>query len=369
MTRPTMPPLKEYSRLLEGVWERKWLTNAGALHQQLEQRLCEYLGCEHLSLFSNGTIALLAALRLFDFEEGEVITTPFTFPATAHCIVWTGLTPVFCDIEPDTYNIDPARIEAAITPCTRAILGVHVYGMPCNVAAIESIAARHGLKVIYDAAHAFGARIGDRSLACHGDAAMLSFHATKLYSTIEGGALIVKSAADKRRVDLLKNFGIADAETVLMPGINGKMNEFQAAFGLLQLEMVQQEIDARRAVAGAYRNHLAGVPGIRLLPERPGMQHNNAYFPILVDADQYGMTRDDLQRCLLECDIEPRKYFYPLCSHYPCYKDHPSARPGNLPVAERVAGQVLCLPVYRELSLDTAQDICTVIRELHAATE
>lgn len=369
VTRPTLPPLDAYRDLLEGVWRRKWLTNAGELHQTLEARLCAFLGVEHLSLFCNGTIALLVALRMLDLREGEVITTPFTFPATAHAIEWMGLKPVFCDIDPDTCNIDPNRIEASITQDTRAILGVHVYGMPCDVDAIECIANRHGLRVLYDAAHGFGARLRGRALAAHGDVSMLSFHATKLFSTIEGGALVVRNAESKRKIDLLKNFGIADAETVLMPGINGKMNEFQAAFGLLQLEMAPAEIAARGAVANIYRKELGMVPGVRLLPECEGLERNNAYFPILVEPETYGMTRDALQGCLLECNIEPRKYFYPLCSHYPCYRGLPSADPANLPVAERVAAQVLCLPMYRELRIETAKAICEVVRELHVAAK
>lgn len=369
VTRPTLPPLEDYSALLKGIWRRKWLTNAGELHQELESRLCEFLGVEHLSLFCNGTIALLVALRLLDLREGEVITTPFTFPATAHALDWMGLTPVFCDIEADTYNIDPNRIEALITGRTRAILGVHVYGMPCDVDAIETIANKHGLRVAYDAAHGFGGRLRGRALAAHGDVSMLSFHATKLFSTIEGGALVVRDGESKRKVDLLKNFGIADAETVLLPGINGKMNEFQAAFGLLQLDMAPAEIAARGHIADVYRVALAKIPGIRLLPQRDEVELNNAYFPILIDPAAYGMTRDTLQTYLLRCNIEPRKYFYPLCSHYPCYRDLPSARTENLPVAERVAGQVLCLPMYRELSIETARAICEVVRELHAAVQ
>lgn len=368
--RPAMPPLDAFQAYVAGIWERRWLTNAGELHQQLEGRLAEYLGAPHLSLFCNGTIALLAAIRFLRIEVGEVITTPFTFPATTHALTWMGLKPVFCDIDPVTLNLDAARIEAAITPRTKAILPVHVYGIPCDVDAINSIADRYGLKVIYDAAHTFGARYRGRAIAAYGDAAMLSFHATKLFSTVEGGALVVPDAESKKTVDLLKNFGIKDAETVEISGINGKMNELQAAFGLLHLEQADREIAARREIARVYREELAGVPGIILLPDIPGLEPNYAYFPILVDPEGFGMTRDDLHRWMGRANIEPRKYFYPLCSRYACYSDfekYPSARPENLPVAERAARQVLCLPVYSELCLDMVRNIAALIKELHAA--
>lgn len=370
VTRPAMPPLAAFQQQVAGIWERRWLTNAGELHQQLERRLAEYLGAPHLSLFCNGTIALLAALRLLELESGEVVTTPFTFPATTHALTWMGLKPVFCDIDPVTLNIDPARIEAAITPDTKAILPVHVYGIPCDVDAIRDMADVHGLKVVYDAAHTFGARFRGRAIAAYGDAAMLSFHATKLFSTVEGGALVVPDAARKKTVDLLKNFGIKDAETVAMAGINGKMNELQAAFGLLHLDQADAEIAARREIARLYREELAGVPGIVLMPDIPGLEPNCAYFPILVDPAGFGMTRDDLHQWLGCANIEPRKYFYPLCSRYACYSDlekYPSARPENLPAAERAAQQVLCLPVYSELTLDAVRNIAALIRELHAA--
>ncbi|HNT86831.1 MAG TPA: DegT/DnrJ/EryC1/StrS family aminotransferase [Candidatus Hydrogenedentes bacterium] len=367
VTRPAMPSLESFQAHVAGIWERRWLTNAGRLHGELEGRLAEYLGAPHLSLFCNGTIALLAALRLLKIEGGEVVTTPFTFPATAHALTWMGLRPVFCDIDPVTLNLDPGRIEAAITPETRAILPVHVYGIPCDVDAIQGIADRRGIRVLYDAAHTFGARFRGRALAAYGDAAMLSFHATKLFSTIEGGALVVPDAARKREVDLLKNFGIVDAETVAVPGINGKMNEFQAAFGLLHLEQVDREIAARRAIAQVYRDGLGEVPGITLPSEPADLEQNYAYFPIFVDPAAFGMSRDDLHRCMLWANIEPRKYFHPLCSRYPCYRELPSARPELLPVAERAAERVLCLPVYSELPLDAVRDVCALTRELQEA--
>lgn len=365
VTRPTMPSLDEYTEHLRGIWERRWLTNDGLLHQELDRRLCEYLGVEHLSLFCNGTTALLVALHALRINSGEVITTPFTFPATAHVLYWNGLRPVFCDIDEATFNIDPNHIERLIGSDTKAILAVHVYGTPCDVDAIQTIADRHGLHVIYDAAHAFGVKYRGRSITQYGDLSMLSFHATKLFSTIEGGALVSRTAALRSRIDFLKNFGIAGEEEVIGPGINGKMDEFQAAFGLLHLRMVDDEIALRKRLAGIYRERLAKVPGLSLLRDSAFTQPNYAYVPILVNPAEYGLGRDNLFQVLRSCNIISRKYFYPLVSRAPCYAALPSADPVRLPVAERAAGHVLCLPIYGTLSGQTVHRICDVIEICH----
>ena len=358
--RPTLPALDQYMEHLRGIWERGWLTNDGVLHQELERRLGEYLGVEHLSLFCNGTIALLVALNALRINSGEVITTPFTFPATAHVLYWNGIRPVFCDIDETSFNLDPNRIEHLIGPDTKAILAVHVYGTPCDVEGIQAIADRHGLHVIYDAAHAFGVKHRGRPILEHGDLSMLSFHATKLFTTIEGGALISRTDAQRQRINFLKNFGIAGEEEVIGPGINGKMNEFQAAFGLLHLRMVDEEIARRKAVAAIYRTRLVKVPGLRLLAEPAGTEPNYGYFPVLVESP-YGMSRDDLFGALRSCNIICRKYFYPLVSQASCYAALPSAEPARLPVAEEVARKVLCLPIYGTLETRTVHRICDVL--------
>lgn len=368
ITRPRMPKLDDYNLYLKKIWDTRWLTNDGQFHQEFERRLKEYLGVKHLNLFVNGTIALLVALQALRINSGEVITTPFTFPATPHVLYWNGIKPVFCDIDEKTFNIDPAKLEQLISPDTKGILAVHVYGTPCDVEAIQSIADRHGLYVIYDAAHAFGVQIGARSILEYGNISALSFHATKLFTSIEGGALITKSERQRGRIQFLRNFGIAGEETVIGPGINGKMNEFQASFGLLQLEMVGQEIEDRRRLAELYRERLKPIAGITFLEDTPGIRRNYAYFPILVDAKAYGLGRDELCELLRKCNISPRKYFYPLCSEYPCYSALPSARPENLPVAGRVARQVLCLPLYGALDHKVVEIICEIIKEVHGAT-
>jgi len=365
VTRPTMPPLEEYTEYLRGIWERRWLTNDGVLHQELERRLSAYLGTEHVSLFCNGTIALLVALNTLRINSGEVITTPFTFPATAHVLYWNGLRPVFCDVEEQTLNLDPARIERLIGPDTKAILAVHVYGIPCDIEAIEQIAGRHGLHVIYDAAHAFGVKYHGHPIVDYGDLAMLSFHATKLFSTIEGGALISRTAAQRSRINFLKNFGIAGEEEIIGPGINGKMDEFQAAFGLLHLRMVDEEIARRKVLAMIYRERLADLPGLRLLRETPGTEPNYAYVPVLVNAVEFRLSRNELFQALRSCNIISRKYFYPLVSRAPCYAALPSADPARLPVAERAAHDVLCLPIYGTLSASAVHRICDVISACH----
>lgn len=364
VTRPYMPPLEEYTAMLERIWEERWLTNAGCYHQELEHRISAYLGVENLSLFCNGTLALMVALQMLRLNSGEVITTPFTFPATVHVLFWNRIQPVFCDIDPKTYNLDPNQIEKLITPDTRAILPVHVYGTPCDVDAIQAIAERHGLHVIYDAAHTFGARYRGRSISSYGDASILSFHATKLFSTAEGGALVVSSHTQKERVNFLKNFGIADEENVIGPGINGKMNELQAAFGLLQLKHVGDEIAQRREIDRLYREELGSVKGLTLPPEVEDTERNYAYFPILIDEKSFGMSRDDLWAKLRENKVYSRKYFFPLCSHYSCYSALPSAQPGNLPVAERTAQQVLCLPIFGELTSDSILKITGLIKNV-----
>lgn len=365
VTRPTMPRLEDYTRLLEEIWERKWLTNNGVIHQRLERRLAEMLGVEHLCLTGNGTLALLLALQALDVTEGEVITTPFTFPATVHAITWNRTTPVFCDVDPRTYNLDPERLESLINESTRAILPVHVYGQPCDVESIQEIARAHGLHVIYDAAHAFAVRYKDRSILEYGDAATLSFHATKLFSTAEGGAVVVKTADQRVRTEFFRNFGIADQETVIGPGINAKMSELQAAYGILQIELVGEEITRRREITVKYHEALAATPGITCPPEVPDTEHNHAYYPILIDEKDYGFDRDQVHGLLKQANIMARKYFHPLCSTYAVYRHHPSASPERLPVAERIASQVLCLPMYGTLDETVPETIGSLLHELH----
>jgi dTDP-4-amino-4,6-dideoxygalactose transaminase len=368
VTRPSMPSREAYQRKLERLWESRWLTNDGEFHQELGAALARYLGVEHVSLCCNGTVALLIALHAFRITSGEVITTPFTFPATPHALYWNRIRPVFCDIDEKTFNLDPERIEALIGPDTRAILPVHVFGHPCDVEAIESIADKHGLHVIYDAAHVMGVRYRGVSLLEWGDCSILSFHATKLFSTIEGGAIVSRSRVQRDRIDYLKNFGIEDEETVIGPGINGKMNEFQAAFGLLHLEMIGDEIARRRRLTEVYREGLRGLPGLRVQEDMPGVEHNYAYFPVLVDPEGFGMTRDRLHEVLQEFNVRSRKYFHPLCSHYACYAALPSAQPGQLPVAERVAERILCLPLYGTLGEDVVERICAILAGLQATS-
>jgi dTDP-4-amino-4,6-dideoxygalactose transaminase len=363
VTSPRMPELGDYVKKIESIWKNRWLTNNGPIHVEFENKLARYLGVNYLNLFINGTISLLVALKSLDISEGEVITTPFTFPATVHVLWWNRLTPVFCDIEDKTCNIDPAKIEGLITPRTKAILPVHVYGNPCDVIAIEEIARKHNLKVIYDAAHAFGVKLHGKSILEYGDISSLSFHATKLFSTIEGGALISQSEDIKKKIYYLKNFGIADEETVIGPGINGKMNEFQAAFGLLELELVEEEIRQRKNLTEIYRRGLREIPGIHCFEDLPGVSHNYSYFPVLIDEQVYGKNRDQLADLLKLCNIFPRKYFYPLCSSYSCYRDLPSAQFKRLPVANHIVKQVLCLPIYGELDVSIVQTICNIIRD------
>lgn len=360
VTQPFLPPLEEYLPYLEKIWERKWLTNAGEYHQQLEAELASHLGVEHLSLFTNATIALVTALQALRVS-GEVITTPYSFVATAHALRWNNLDPVFVDIDPVSLNLDPARIEAAITPRTTAILPVHVYGRPCDVDAIRAIAERHRLKVIYDAAHAFGVTLGGRSLLRHGDLSILSFHATKAFTTAEGGAIVSPDPESKRQIDFLKNFGFADEVTVLATGINGKMNELQAALGLLQLKHVGGAIAKRRAIDARYRAGLAGVKGIRIPAPPPDSEQNHSYFPVLV-GDDYPLGRDQLYEKLRTEDIHVRRYFYPLISEFPMYCGLPSADPARLPVASDVARRILCLPIYPALAPEDVDRVIEAVR-------
>lgn len=361
ITQPHLPPLEEFIPYLKEIWDKKWLTNNGDFHKQFESELAEYLGVKYLSLFTNGTLALVTALQALKIT-GEVITTPFSFVATTHSLWWNNIKPVFVDIEPNTFNLDQEKIEAAITPQTTAILPVHVYGNPCNVNRIQEIADIYGLKVIYDACHAFGVKINNESVLNFGDMSILSFHATKVFTTFEGGAIICKDEATKKRIDFLKNFGFAGETTVVAPGINAKMNEFQAALGVLQLKHIDDSIDKRKKVAHTYRNLLKNVSGITCLYDNENVRHNYSYFPILIDAEKFGKTRDDVYNALKEKNILTRRYFYPLISQFPTYKGLDSARADNLPVAEKITENVLCLPIYPELPLNLVKEISDLVK-------
>lgn len=361
VTQPFLPPLEEFIPYLEEIWESKWLTNAGPFHQSLEVALAEYLGVKNLALFVNGTIALVTALQTLRIT-GEVITTPFSFVATSHSLLWNNIKPVFVDIHPVTLNLDPGRVEAAITPQTTAILPVHCYGTPSDVDRIQQIADTYGLKVIYDAAHAFGVKYRGESLLNHGDLSVLSFHATKVFNTFEGGAIVCTDAKTKQRIDYLKNFGFADEVTVMAPGINGKMNEVQAAFGLLQLKHIDSVIARRRTIDASYREGLDGIKGVTCLPICVDTESNCSYFPIMVDSD-YPISRDALYQRLRDNNIFPRRYFYPLISDMPMYRGLPSAVATNLPIAKWVSEHVLCLPIYSNLSTEAQNKIIDLIRE------
>lgn len=360
ITQPTMPRLQDYVAILKKMWQSKWLTNNGVYHQELEKKLSEYLGAQNCSLFSNGTLALLIVMKALKLK-GEVITTPFTFPATSNILEWLNLTPVYADIEEETFNLDPAKIEKLITAKTAAILPVHVFGNPCRVDEIQGIADRYHLKVVYDAAHCMGVKLRGRSVVGHGDASILSFHATKLFTTIEGGAVIVRDENLKKEVEYLKNFGIADEETVLSPGINAKLNEFQSAFGLLQLKKLDEEILKRKKIAALYREKLKDISGLVVQNDLPEVEHNYGYFPVLVEEEKFGLTRDQLYYCLKWFNVYARKYFYPLVSTYAFFESLPSTQPGQLPVAERVAKNILCLPIYGNLELETQKGICEIL--------
>ena len=359
VTQPYLPPLEEFRPYLESIWDQKILTNGGPFHQALEKALCEYLGVRYISLFSNGTLALVTALRALDIR-GEVITTPYSFVATTHSLLWNGIDPVFVDIDPQTLNLSAQKIEAAITPATRAILPVHCYGTPCDTQAIRKIADRNGLKVIYDAAHAFGVRQQGQSLLMDGDLSVLSFHATKVFNTFEGGAIICHSAEMKEHIDHLKNFGITDEVTVCELGINGKMSEINAAFGLLQLNYVDVAIERRSTIDKLYRKLLSGTPGIECPALPSSITPNFSYFPVLVSSP-YPITRDQLYEKLRQRNIYTRRYFYPLITQFPMYSRILSAHPSNLPVATDVASRILCLPIYPNLSDDDVRAIADLI--------
>lgn len=360
VTSPLLPDLDEFNELLKDIWNRKWLTNNGHYHQELEKALCEYLKVPYISLFTNGTLPLITALQALRIT-GEVITTPYSFVATTHSLWWNGIKPVFVDVDPVTGNLDPDKIEAAITSRTTAIMPVHVYGNPCDTKRIQEIADKYGLKVIYDAAHAFGVEVNGESVLNAGDMSTLSFHATKVYNTVEGGALIMHDEATKKRIDYLKNFGFAGETTVVAPGINSKMDEIRSAYGLLNLKQVDAAIEARHQVAVKYREALRGVEGIRFMEDIPGVRHNYAYFPIFIDEEKYGMTRDELYFKMKEHNVLGRRYFYPLISEFSTYKGLDSSRQENLPVAHRMAHSVICLPMYHNL---TSINIDSVIEQI-----
>ncbi len=361
VTQPAIPPLEEYVEYLKQIWESKRLTNNGPFHQQFEKELADYLGVKYLSLFANGTLALVTALQVLRIT-GEVITSPFSFVATTHSLWWNNIKPVFVDIEQEFFTLDPDRIEAAITPQTSAILPVHVYGNPCRIEEIQKIADTYGLKVIYDAAHAFGVRINGSSILNYGDLSILSFHATKVFNTIEGGAIICHDEKTKKRVDYLKNFGFAGEITVIEPGINAKMNELQAAYGLLQLKYVDEYISKRKDIANLYREGLSDIKGIKVLYDIEGIDHSYTYFPVFIDDKLYGESRDDLYERLKKNNIYGRRYFYPLISQFPTYRGLPSARLENLPFAYDVAEKVICLPIYPDLIRKDINKISSLIQ-------
>ncbi len=357
VTSPLLPPLDEFIPYLEEIWKSKWITNNGQFHRQLEAALAEYLGVKYVSLFTNGTLPLITALQAMNIT-GEVITTPYSFVATTHALWWNGIKPVFVDIDPNTCNLDPDKIEAAITEKTTAIMPVHCYGIPCDTKKIQAIADKYGLKVIYDAAHAFGVQVNGESVLKAGDMSTLSFHATKVFNTVEGGALICHDAETKKQIDFLKNFGFNGETEVVAPGINSKMDEIRSAYGLLNLKQVDAAIEARHKVADYYRRALRQVRGVKVFDDTPGVRHNYSYFPILIDAEEYGMTRDELYFKMRDDNVLGRRYFYPLISTFDTYKNLESATPDNLPVATRIADEVICLPMYYGL---TEEDLERVV--------
>lgn len=356
VTSPLLPNLDDFHDLLKQIWDSKWITNNGSFHKQLEREIAEYLKVPYVSLFTNGTLPLITALQALQIK-GEVITTPYSFVATTHSLWWNGIKPVFVDIDPSTGNIDPDKIEAAITSRTSAIMPVHVYGKPCDTDRIQEIADRYGLKVIYDAAHAFGVEVEGKSILNAGDLSTLSFHATKVFNTIEGGAMIMHDEKMKQRIDYLKNFGFANEVSVVAPGINSKMDEVRASFGLLSLKIVDASIEARHQVAIQYREAFRGVEGISFFDDMPGVKHNYSYFPIFVDEEKYGMSRDALYAKMKEANIYGRRYFYPLISEFSTYRGLESANPKNLPVAHRMANTVICLPMHHELSQEDVERV------------
>ena len=362
VTSPLLPNLEELNELLKQIWKSRWITNNGHFHHQLEEALADYLKVPYISLFTNGTLPLITALQALRIT-GEVITTPYSFVATTHAIWWNGIKPVFVDVDPRTGNMDPEKIEAAITPRTTAIMPVHVYGNPCDTKRIQEIADTYGLKVIYDAAHAFGVEVNGKSILNVGDLSTLSFHATKVYNTVEGGAMIMHDEKTKQRIDHLKNFGFADEVTVVGPGINSKMDEIRAAYGLLNLKQVDVAIEARHQVAIKYRKALRSVEGISFFDDIPGVKHNYSYFPIFVDAEKYGMTRDELYLKMKSKNVFGRRYFYPLISDFSTYRGLPSASPNNLPNAHKIADSVICLPMHHLLTEEDIQRVIDCIKK------
>lgn len=356
VTSPLLPNLDDFNSMLKEIWDSKWITNMGSYHKLLEKELAAYLKVPYISLFTNGTLPLITALQALRIT-GEVITTPYSFVATTHSLWWNGIKPVFVDIDPSTGNIDPDKIEMAITPKTTAIMPVHVYGKPCDTKRIKDIADKYGLKVIYDAAHAFGVEVDGESILNAGDMSTLSFHATKVYNTIEGGALVMHDEQTKKRIDYLKNFGFAGETTVVAPGINSKMDEIRSAYGLLNLKQVNVAIDARHQVAVKYREALRLVEGVTFFDDMPGVKHNYSYFPIFINAEKYGMTRDELYFKMKEHNVLGRRYFYPLISTFTTYRGLESARPDNLPQAHKMADEVICLPMHHALSDDDIQRV------------
>ncbi len=361
VTQPVLPAIDEFIESLKRIWDNKIITNNGPFHDEFEKALADYLGVKYISVFANGTLALMTALQVLKIE-GEVITTPFSFVATTHALWWNKIDPVFADIEGDYFNLDPDKVEAAITPKTTAIIPVHVYGNPCNVKRFEQIAKTYDIKIIYDAAHAFGVRLNGIPVVQYGDLSVLSFHATKVFNTIEGGAIVCHDEKTKKRIDYLKNFGIADETTVIEPGINAKMNELQAAYGLIQLKTIDENINKRRLIAGYYYKLLNNIPGICTLKITEGINHNYNYYPIIVDPEKYGKTRDQLYKELKSFNVFGRRYFYPLISQFPSYSDLPSSDKENLKIAHQVSKSILCLPIYPSMDFEIVESICEVIK-------
>lgn len=361
VTQPAMPSLEDFVEYLTKIWDNKILTNNGPFHQEFEKELASYLGVKYISLFANGTLALITALQALKIT-GEVITTPYSFVATTHSLWWNSIKPVFVDIEATTYNLDPEKIEAAITPKTTAIMPVHVYGNPCNVSKLQVIADNYGLKIIYDAAHAFGVKLNGNSILNYGDLSIMSFHATKVFNTVEGGAIVCHDETTKKRIDFLKNFGYSDEVTVVAPGINAKMNEIQSAYGLLQLRNVNNCISEREKISNFYDQQLKGLKGIKCMGKLNNVDQTYSYYPIFVDYTVLGKTRDDLYMELKKHNINGRRYFYPLISQFPTYRGLNSANPDNLPIATKVSQQVICLPIYPGLEIDSILKIISVIR-------
>jgi dTDP-4-amino-4,6-dideoxygalactose transaminase len=360
-TRPVLPDLEKLKRKLEEVWGAKWLTNIGQQHHLLEARIKEVLKVPSVSLFNNGTIALIVACQSLGLS-GEVITTPFTFPATPHVLLWNGIKPIFCDIDPVTMNLDVNKIESLITPQTTAILGVHIFGTPCDVVKIQEISDKYSLKVVYDAAHAFGVEINGIGIGNYGDISMLSFHATKLFHTAEGGCLTFRDPNLKKRIDYLKNFGIKNEEEVVMPGINGKMNEIQAALGIVMLDYIEEERNKRSLLMDTYRECLEDMEGISFIENEKNIKNSYQYFILRIDEKGFGKSRDYVHNELRKYNIFTRKYFYPLCSEYACYKELPSSSPNNLPIANRIVNEVLTMPFYGDLSVNDVEMICDILK-------